>query len=63
MDKTIRTLSLFSGGGGLDIGFEKAGFEKIHQWIDEDWKYAESCSCCRRARYNDDGFQDSAPEY
>ena len=23
----IRTLSLFSGGGGLDIGFEKAGFE------------------------------------
>ena len=23
----IRTLSLFSGGGGLDIGFEKAGFQ------------------------------------
>lgn len=25
--KKIRTVSLFSGGGGLDIGFEKAGFE------------------------------------
>jgi len=27
LKKPIRTLSLFSGGGGLDIGFEKAGFE------------------------------------
>lgn len=27
MSKKIRTVSLFSGGGGLDIGFEKAGFE------------------------------------
>ena len=25
-NKEIRTISLFSGGGGLDIGFEKAGF-------------------------------------
>jgi len=27
MPKKIRTVSLFSGGGGLDIGFEKAGFD------------------------------------
>ncbi len=27
MSKPIRTLSLFSGGGGLDIGFEQAGFD------------------------------------
>lgn len=25
----IRTLSLFSGGGGFDIGFERAGFEHV----------------------------------
>jgi len=25
--RKIRTISLFSGGGGLDIGFEKAGFD------------------------------------
>lgn len=29
MNKAIRTLSLFSGGGGLDIGFERAGFEVL----------------------------------
>lgn len=26
-ENKIRTISLFSGGGGLDIGFEKAGFD------------------------------------
>ena len=27
MNRLIRTISLFSGGGGLDIGFESAGFQ------------------------------------
>jgi len=31
LPKTIRTLSLFSGAGGLDIGFHDAGFEIIEQ--------------------------------
>ena len=33
MNHKIRTLSLFSGGGGLDIGFEKAGFEILFATI------------------------------
>lgn len=31
LQKTIRTLSLFSGAGGLDIGFHDAGFEIVEQ--------------------------------
>lgn len=30
MKNTIRTISLFSGGGGLDIGFEQAGFDILY---------------------------------
>jgi DNA (cytosine-5)-methyltransferase 1 len=34
---TLRVLSLFSGGGGLDIGFERAGFDHIASYeIRED---------------------------
>lgn len=36
MRKPIRTLSLFSGAGGLDIGFHDAGFEIIEQVEIED---------------------------
>jgi DNA (cytosine-5)-methyltransferase 1 len=28
----LRALSLFSGGGGLDIGFERAGFSHVASW-------------------------------
>jgi hypothetical protein len=27
--ETMRALSLFSGAGGLDLGFERAGFEHV----------------------------------
>ena len=43
--KSIRTLSLFSGGGGLDIGFEQAGFEILFATdFDHD--------CCETLRLN-----------
>lgn len=45
MDHTIRTVSLFSGGGGLDIGFEKAGFDILFATdIDHD--------CCETLKLN-----------
>ena len=28
----LRSLSLFSGGGGLDLGFERAGFHHVASW-------------------------------
>jgi DNA (cytosine-5)-methyltransferase 1 len=45
MNKSIRTLSLFSGGGGLDIGFEKAGFEILFA---TDFNH----ECCETLRLN-----------
>ena len=36
LPKPIRTLSLFSGAGGLDIGFHDAGFEIVEQVEIED---------------------------
>ena len=37
----IRTLSLFTGGGGLDIGFHDAGFEIVHM-IEIEKRYVET---------------------
>ena len=45
MAKNIRTLSLFSGGGGLDIGFEKAGFNILFA---TDFDHA----CCETLKLN-----------
>lgn len=39
--KKIPTLSLFSGGGGLDIGFDDANFEILEQ-VEVDPRYAET---------------------
>ena len=43
---TLRAVSLFSGGGGLDIGFEEAGFE-VEVCVDNDF---ESCKTLRHNR-------------
>jgi len=40
-DKTIHTLSLFTGCGGLDIGFHDVGF-KITEMVEIEEKFAES---------------------
>jgi len=45
MAQNLRTLSLFSGGGGLDIGFEKAGFNILFA-TDFD------SACCQTLRLN-----------
>jgi DNA (cytosine-5)-methyltransferase 1 len=41
LPKPIRTLSLFSGAGGLDIGFHDAGFEIIEQ-VEIEEKFVET---------------------
>lgn len=38
---SIKTLSLFSGGGGLDIGFADAGFEIVEQ-VEIDPRFAQT---------------------
>ncbi len=39
--KPIRTLSLFSGGGGLDIGFHDAGFDSV-EMVELEAKYVKT---------------------
>lgn len=42
----LRVLSLFSGGGGLDLGFERAGFQTV-ECVDND---PEACKTLRHNR-------------
>lgn len=54
----IRTLSLFSGAGGLDIGFHDVGFD-IQTMIEADERFIETLSVnCGAKRY----FGDSKPK-
>lgn len=46
---TIRTLSLFSGGGGLDIGFHDAGFS-VRTMVEIDKRYVETLKANRGTR-------------
>ena len=43
MSKKLKVYGLFTGGGGLDIGFEEAGFEIIGS--SDIWKESENTMC------------------
>ena len=42
----LKVGSLFSGIGGIEIGFQQAGFETL-------WAIENDAACCRTYRYND----------
>lgn len=44
-EETVKAISLFSGAGGMDIGFEQAGFEVVVA-VEQD------PSCCKTLRKN-----------
>lgn len=48
IEKPIRTISLFSGAGGLDIGVEKAGFDIVYATDFDE-------TCCETLRLNRGG--------
>ena len=53
LSKPIKTLSLFSGGGGLDIGFHDAGFSIINM-VEVDERYVETLQAnCGNGKYFD----------
>ena len=57
MDREIRTLSLFSGAGGLDVGFDKAGF-RICACVEINARYAATLSAnCGADRFFGEGTE------
>lgn len=50
MSKKRKVISLFSGAGGMDIGFKEAGF-KIAVAVEQD------PSCCNTLRLNSPGLE------
>lgn len=51
LSKPIKTLSLFSGGGGLDIGFHDAGFSILNM-VEVDERFVETLKAnCGNSKY------------
>jgi hypothetical protein len=42
MTTNMKILSLFSGCGGMDLGFQKAGFEVVVFCVTQSWRGGEN---------------------
>ena len=55
MGRILKVASMFAGIGGIDLGFEQAGYKVV--WANEIDKYA-----CRTYRLNFGNASDSSPD-